>query len=137
MTIGRNLPSRRRMIARLSRCQLSRSESGVEIRFPDNCTHCCTSRRCDRTQTRPDRCIAVQKSSRCPLKSARKPRYFARNMKFEFLFQKIVTKQKRWATNPNCRQPSGQSLVVQVSGGALTRTSGVTPSINDKSDHSG
>jgi hypothetical protein len=45
-----------------------------------------------------------------------------------------VTNEKRWSTTASSGWPQGRSLVVQVSGGALTRTSSVNPSIKIKSN---
>ncbi len=45
--------------------------------------------------------------------------------------------RKRWSTSAGSGWPQGSSLVVQVSGGALARTSSVAPSIKIKSNFSG
>src|SRR5437660_7934112 len=49
----------------------------------------------------------------------------------------MVTRRKRWSTNQGSGWPRGSSLVVQVSGGALTRTSSVALTIKIKSKFSG
>jgi hypothetical protein len=49
----------------------------------------------------------------------------------------MVTNEKRWSTSTGSGWPQGRSLVVQVSGGALTRTSSVNPSIKIKSNFRG
>jgi hypothetical protein len=54
-------------------------------------------------------------------------------MNFEQSLLKLMTSRKRWSTTTTSGWPQGRSLVVQVSGGALTRTSGVAPSIKIKS----
>ena len=48
----------------------------------------------------------------------------------------MVTRRKRWSTNSSSGWPRGLSLVVQVSGGALTRTSSVASTIKIKSKFS-
>jgi hypothetical protein len=48
-------------------------------------------------------------------------------MKFEHSLPKMMTRPERWSTNPASGSLEGGSLVVQVSGGTLTRTSSVTP----------
>ena len=48
----------------------------------------------------------------------------------------MVTRRKRWSTNSSSGWPRGSSLVVQVSGGALTRTSSVASTIKIKSKFS-
>jgi hypothetical protein len=53
---------------------------------------------------------------------------------FEQSLPKMVTNEKRWSTSAGSGWPQGRSLVVQVSGGALTRTSSVNPSIKIKSN---
>jgi hypothetical protein len=50
---------------------------------------------------------------------------------------KMVTRRKEWSSNAGSGWPRGSSLVVQVSGGALARTSSVAPSIKIKSKFSG
>jgi hypothetical protein len=49
----------------------------------------------------------------------------------------MVTRRKRWSTSAGSGWPQGRSLVVQVSGGALARTSSVNPSIKIKSNFRG
>src|SRR5581483_6901970 len=58
-------------------------------------------------------------------------------MKFEHSLPKMVTNHKSSSTNTASGSPQGHSLVVQVSGGTLTRTSSVNPPINDKSKFAG
>jgi hypothetical protein len=50
---------------------------------------------------------------------------------------KMMTRRKRWSNSAGSGEPQGSSLVVQVSGGALARTSSVAPSIKIKSKFSG
>src|ERR1700730_13163072 len=45
----------------------------------------------------------------------------------------MMTRPKRWSTTDGSGWSQGSSLVVQVSGGALARTSSVAPSIKIKS----
>src|SRR3954471_12810208 len=49
----------------------------------------------------------------------------------------MVTSRNRSVTSAGSGWPQGRSLVVQVSGGALTRTSSVAPSSKDKSQSFG
>src|SRR6267378_2987755 len=49
----------------------------------------------------------------------------------------MVTRRKKWSTSAASGWPRGSSLVVQVSGGALARTSSVAPSIKIKSNFRG
>jgi hypothetical protein len=49
----------------------------------------------------------------------------------------MMTRRKRWSNSASSDSPQGLSLVVQVSGGALARTSSVAPSIKIKSKFSG
>jgi len=63
--------------------------------------------------------------------------HFANCSNFEQWLPKLVTRRKRWSTSAASDQPQGCSLVVQVSGGALARTSSVAPSIKIKSKFSG
>ena len=60
--------------------------------------------------------------------------HFGKSRNFEHSLLKMVTRRKRSATTSGSDYPQGNSLVVQVSGGTLTRTSGVAPPSNDKSD---
>jgi hypothetical protein len=48
-------------------------------------------------------------------------------MKFEHSLPKMMTRAERWSTNLASGSLEGGSLVVQVSGGTLTRKSSVTP----------
>jgi hypothetical protein len=48
-------------------------------------------------------------------------------MKFEHSLPKMMTRPERWSTNLASGSLEGASLVVQVSGGTLTRKSSVTP----------
>src|SRR3954463_5105 len=61
------------------------------------------------------------------------PDHFAECWNFEQRLLKMVTSRKRWSTNPSSGWPRGSSLVVQVSGGALTRISSVASTIKIKS----
>src|SRR5437868_13405647 len=63
--------------------------------------------------------------------------HFAKCSKFEQSLPQIVTRRKKWATSAGSGWPRGFSLVVQGSGGALTRTSSVAPSIKIKSNFRG
>ena len=63
--------------------------------------------------------------------------HFADCSKFEQSLLKMMTRRKRWSTSAGSGWPQGSSLVVQVSGGALARTSSVAPSIKIKSNFSG
>ncbi len=63
--------------------------------------------------------------------------HFADCWNFEQTLPKMVTRRTRWSTNPGSGWPRGSSLVVQVSGGALTRTSSVASTIKIKSKFSG
>jgi hypothetical protein len=65
------------------------------------------------------------------------PNHFAGCSNFEQSLPKMVTKRKRWSTSAGSGWPQGRSLVVQVSGGALARTSSVNPSIKIKSNFRG
>src|SRR3981081_1103909 len=65
------------------------------------------------------------------------PDHFAGCPNFEQSLPKMVTKRKRWSTSAGSGWPQGRSLVVQVSGGALARTSSVNPSIKIKSNFRG
>jgi hypothetical protein len=56
---------------------------------------------------------------------------------FEQSLLKMMTRRKRWSNSASSDSPQGLSLVVQVSGGALARTSSVAPSIKIKSKFSG
>jgi hypothetical protein len=56
---------------------------------------------------------------------------------FEQSLLKMMTRRKRWSNSAGSDSPQGLSLVVQVSGGALARTSSVAPSIKIKSNFSG
>jgi hypothetical protein len=56
---------------------------------------------------------------------------------FEQSLLKMMTRGKRWSNSAGSGEPQGLSLVVQVSGGALARTSSVAPSIKIKSKFSG
>ena len=67
----------------------------------------------------------------------RNANHFAECWNFEQSLLKMVTRRKRWSTNSGSGWPRGSSLVVQVSGGALTRTSSVASSIKIKSKFSG
>src|SRR5256886_6902895 len=51
--------------------------------------------------------------------------HFAKCSKFEQPLHQIVTRREKWSTSAGSGWPRGFSLVVQVSGGALTRTSSV------------
>ncbi len=62
---------------------------------------------------------------------------YANCRKFEQSLLKRVTSGKKWSTSYASGLPRGLSLVVQVSGGALTRTSSVALSIKIKSKFSG
>ena len=64
----------------------------------------------------------------------RVPNHFVVCSNFEQSLPKMVTNEKRWSTTASSGWPQGRSLVVQVSGGALTRTSSVNPSIKIKSN---
>src|SRR6478735_6017809 len=64
------------------------------------------------------------------------PNHFAECWNFEQRLPKMVTRQKRSSTNSSSGWPRGSSLVVQVSGGALTRTSSVASTIKIKSKFS-
>src|SRR3954462_13744784 len=66
-----------------------------------------------------------------------KSHHFAKCSKIEQSLPQIVTRRKKWSTSACSGWPRGFSLVVQVSGGALTRTSSVAPSIKIKSNFSG
>lgn len=59
---------------------------------------------------------------------------FGKRRNFEHSLPKKVTTRKRSATSESSDDPQGNSLVVQVSGGTLTRRSSVAPPSNDKSD---
>src|SRR5438067_9474713 len=63
--------------------------------------------------------------------------HFAKCSKFEQPLHQIVTRREKWSTSAGSGWPRGFSLVVQVSGGALTRTSSVAPSIKIKSNFRG
>src|SRR5438128_1552373 len=63
--------------------------------------------------------------------------HFAKCSKIEQSLPQIVTRRKKWSTSACSGWPRGFSLVVQVSGGALTRTSSVAPSIKIKSNFRG
>jgi hypothetical protein len=63
--------------------------------------------------------------------------HFANCSNFEQSLLKLMTRRKRWSTSAGSGWPEGCSLVVQVSGGALARTSSVNPSIKIKSKFSG
>src|SRR5712671_198392 len=63
----------------------------------------------------------------------RNSHHFADCSKFVQSLLKMMTRQKRWSTSAGSGWPQGSSLVVQVSGGALARTSSVAPSIKIKS----
>jgi hypothetical protein len=58
-------------------------------------------------------------------------------MKFEHSLPKMMTRPERWSTNPASGSLEGGSLVVQVSGGTLTRKSSVNPPTNTKSEFAG
>ena len=64
-----------------------------------------------------------------PQPSLQNADHFAECWNFEQRLLKMVTRRKRWSTNSGSGWPRGSSLVVQVSGGALTRTSSVASSI--------
>jgi hypothetical protein len=63
--------------------------------------------------------------------------HFVNCSNFEQSLLKLMTRQKRWSTSAGSGWPEGCSLVVQVSGGALARTSSVNPSIKINSKFSG
>ena len=67
----------------------------------------------------------------------RNPNHFANCSNFEQSLLKMVTRREKWSTSAGSGWPRGPSLVVQVSGGALARTSSVAPSINIKSNFRG
>ena len=67
----------------------------------------------------------------------RNPNHFANCSNFEQSLLKMVTRRKKWSTSAASGWPRGSSLVVQVSGGALARTSSVAPSIKIKSNFRG
>src|SRR6202011_1137883 len=67
----------------------------------------------------------------------RNPDHFENCSNFEQSLPKMVTRRKRWSSNAGSDWPRGSSLVVQVSGGALARTSSVVPPIKIKSKFSG
>ena len=60
--------------------------------------------------------------------------HFGKCSNFEHSLLKMVTGGERSATTAGSDYPQGNSLVVQVSGGALARISSAAPSNNDKSD---
>jgi hypothetical protein len=60
--------------------------------------------------------------------------HFEKCSNFEQSLLKMVTRRKRWSTSPGSGWPEGRSLVVQVSGGALARTSSVNPPTKIKSN---
>jgi hypothetical protein len=57
--------------------------------------------------------------------------------KFEHSLPRKVTRSKTSSTTTGSDWPQGHRLVVQVSGGTLTRKSSVTPLINTKSESAG
>jgi hypothetical protein len=63
--------------------------------------------------------------------------HFAICSNFEQSLLKMMTRRKRWSTSAGSGWPQGLSLVVQVSGGALARTSSVAPPIKIKSKFCG
>jgi hypothetical protein len=67
----------------------------------------------------------------------RNPNHFANCSNFEQSLLKMVTRRRKWSTSAGSGWPRGSSLVVQVSGGALARTSSVNPSIKIKSNFRG
>jgi hypothetical protein len=67
----------------------------------------------------------------------RKPDRFADCSNFEQSLLKMMTRLKRWSTSIGSGWSQDPSLVVQVSGGALARTSSVAPSIKIKSKFPG
>ena len=64
------------------------------------------------------------------------PNHYSDCSNFEQSLPKMVTRRKRWSTSAGSGWPKGRSLVVQVSGGALTRTSSVASSIKIKPNFS-
>ena len=62
----------------------------------------------------------------------RNPNHFANCSNFEQSLLKMVTRRRKWSTSAGSGWPRGSSLVVQVSGGALARTSSVAPSIKNQ-----
>ena len=62
--------------------------------------------------------------------------HFAECWNFEQSLLKMVTRRTRWSNSAGSGWPKGSSLVVQVSGGALTRTSSVASTIKNKSKFS-
>jgi hypothetical protein len=69
--------------------------------------------------------------------SCRNPDHFVNCPKFDHSLLKMVTTRTKWSTSAASGWPRGSSLVVQVSGGALTRTSSVASSIKIKSNFFG
>jgi hypothetical protein len=67
----------------------------------------------------------------------RNSNHFAKCSNFEQSLPEMVTRPSRWSTSAGSGWPRGLSLVVQVSGGALARTSSVAPSIKIKSKFAG
>lgn len=150
MTIGRNRPSRRRIMSppfrysnyhsqsRESRRGSRQSVAGVRWLHHYHATpaprlslHKEAAELSDRRQH------SIRGRSSAALTSPSKIHYSAFDFQFELLFRKVVTKQKRWATTQSSGSPLGDSLVVRVSGGTLARISGVAPYNSKKSNHSG